>query len=37
MDPLFSTILYYGFAALLVAFFVALLWLGWMALSNLIK
>jgi ABC-type uncharacterized transport system permease subunit len=36
MDPLFSTLTYYGFAAILVAFIGAIIYFGWTALSSLI-
>lgn len=37
MDALFNTIIYYGFAAVLITFFAAVVWFGWLALSSLFK
>lgn len=37
MDPVFQTILYWGFAAILVCFFIAIIWIGFMTLSSLFK
>jgi len=35
MDPLFQTIIYYGFAAIIIAFIGAIIYFGWVALSSL--
>lgn len=35
MDALFQTIIYYGFAAIIVAFIGAIIYFGWQALEGL--
>ena len=36
MDALFQTIIYYGFAAIVVAFIGAIIYFGWLALSSML-